>query len=67
MMTFHDLKVGQQFRFQSEETMPYSGIEHGPWIKVSARKYEKVLGSGRPMQCRIGSVNVAVKLDPSTR
>lgn len=40
-MKFKELHVGQKFQFASEHTMPHSGMERGPWVKSSARKYHK--------------------------
>jgi hypothetical protein len=36
---FKDVKVGQAFRFSSENKFPYSGMARGPWIKTSNSHY----------------------------
>lgn len=55
---FKELTIGSVFEFASIEDFPYSGLERGPWTKISARKYEKT--GPRAMVCTIGSVNVEV-------
>lgn len=57
-MTFADLNVGEFFRFESEESMPYSGMARGPWEKISARKYRHLEDVG--LVCVVGSLSVLV-------
>ena len=57
-MTFQQLPIGEWFEFDHSDMPIASGIETGPWQKISARTYEK--GGDRAMRCRVGSVNVAV-------
>lgn len=74
-MKFKQLKVGQIFEFDSIKSFPLSGMERGPWIKMSSRKYRKltnpfslnrtdrdehVLFSSKEMECQVGSINVGV-------
>ncbi len=74
-MKFKQLKFGQIFEFASIKTFPFSGMERGPWIKFSSRKYRKLtnpfsldrkerddhsLFSSKEMECQVGSINVEV-------
>ena len=56
--TFKDLPIGEFFRFESERSMPYSGMARGPWEKISARKYRHLEDVG--LVCVVGSVSVLV-------
>lgn len=55
-LTFADLRVGETFEFSARAEFPYSGMERGPWVKTSARKYAKP----GMMECRVGSVKAGV-------
>jgi hypothetical protein len=48
------------FEFSSIQKFPFSGMERGPWTKISARRYQKE--GPRAMTCEAGSINV--KVDP---
>lgn len=61
-MTFRDLRIGQRFRFASERTMPYSGMAHGPWIKISPRRYCHV--ETPHLTYNVGTTHVEVDLEP---
>ena len=50
-MKFKELKIGDSFEFDNSR-FPLSGMERGPWVKTSARKYEKP-----GMRCQVGSIN----------
>ncbi len=54
---FRDLAIGQAFEFDSIVSFPNSGMATGPWIKTSARRYERISDG---MQCRVGSINTGV-------
>lgn len=54
---FKDLAIGETFRFDSEYTMPYSGMKKGLARKVSKRKYVYVDDG---MECEVGSINTGV-------
>lgn len=56
-MKFSQLTVGQVFEFNSVDEFPYSGLERGPWVKISPRKYAK-----KGIECRIGSTGTGVHL-----
>ena len=51
---FRDLALNQSFEFD-RSNFSHSGMEHGPWIRTSARCYEKP-----GMKCQVGSINVHV-------
>jgi len=63
-MTFKDLAIGQQFEFDHSMLQFHGGLAHGPWIKLSPRRYshltDAVLGN-----CRVGSISVKVRLGDS--
>lgn len=52
--TFRKLEVGEPFEFVYSHNA--AGFERGPWVKISARRYEKP-----SMTCRVGSINVFVR------
>lgn len=54
-LKFKQLEIGTTFRFASEQDMPFSGMERGPWVKTGQRTYEKPA-----MKCKVSSVNVDV-------
>jgi len=55
--SFDLLPLGARFEFHRDSS--YSGLESGPWTKISARKYEKT--GPRAMVCRVGSIHVLVQ------
>lgn len=58
---FKELEIGHDFRFASEEDMPYSGLATGPWTKISPRKYIKASSEcGKHDEYRVGSWNTEV-------
>ena len=73
-MTFKQLSIGESFVFASENDPRFrcSGIERGPWIKLSARTYTKQTSPfdadtkdhafWNHNHCQIGSINVEVNL-----
>jgi hypothetical protein len=58
MLRFRDLALGARFRFESESR--FLSMKSGPWIKTGARRYVHAIDG---MQCRVGSIGVAVVLD----
>ena len=69
-MKFRNLYIGQRFEFIH---VPFSGMEHGPWVKVSTRKYRKDTSpfsvdrfarmeheTWCKLICQVGTINVAV-------
>jgi len=57
-MMFKELAVGDTFRFESENTMPHSGMKTGPWVKLSEQRY---VHAEDGMKCRVGTIKVAVQ------
>ena len=57
-MKFKQLSVGDTFTFESERTMPYSGMMKGPWVKIGPRSY--VLADDKTFTCHVGSINTVV-------
>ena len=57
-MTFNELSIGDVFRFESEVSLPYSGMARGPWEKISDRKYRHLEDVG--LVCVVGSLSVLV-------
>ena len=65
-MKFKDLLVGHIFEFDHTDLKGSCGaIAHGPWIKLSARRYrpysEKLWASWGKHAARLYSANVAVR------
>jgi hypothetical protein len=58
-MTFKSLATGDEFRFSSERTMPYSGMMKGPWIKTGTRSYVHV-DNPDGTKYRVGSTSAKV-------
>lgn len=56
-MKFKDLAIGETFRFQSEFSMPFSGMKTGLCEKISKRKYKYVADG---MECEVGTITVEV-------
>lgn len=56
-MKFSELKIGERFEFDHSKLPITHGLERGPWVKTSHRKYEKP-----GMQCRVGSITTSVIL-----
>lgn len=59
---FSELSMNARFIFESEQTMPHSGMMRGPWIRQSKFHYihadqEK---SDKPTIYRVGSSSVKV-------
>lgn len=54
---FKDLKIGERFRFESEVSMPGSGMKTGVAVKMTSRFYEYEDGA---MRCQVGSINALV-------
>jgi len=61
--TFKALSIGDVFRFASEVDMPFSGMERGPWIKATSRRYMKADLDAKPMVCTIGTNKAEVIRD----
>lgn len=59
---FKDLRIGEKFVFESEISLPFSGLAKGPWIKTSARKYRHAdpLSRNHGYEHRVGSVAAEV-------
>ncbi len=55
--TFKQLAIGDVFEFEATKRC---GMMHGPWLKVSTRKY-----SQDNVEYRVGSINVAVLPAPA--
>jgi hypothetical protein len=60
--TFASLAIGAIFRFESEVSMPFSGMAHGPWVKCSTRTYVR-LGDNPQARHRVGTVKVMVLVE----
>lgn len=56
-MKFKDLSINTLFEFDHAKLPLCHGLAHGPWIKISARKYEHA-ESG--MKCKVGTINTRV-------
>jgi hypothetical protein len=54
---FASLNVGKTFRFESEWSLPFSGMKKGLLVKTSRSGY-KFVECG--MECRIGSKNALI-------
>lgn len=61
-LTFKNLEIGDSFIFTSEKEFPYSGIEKGPWRKMSARTY---IHTRKDMRCTVGSIGAHVEKAPA--
>ncbi len=59
-MKFKDLAFGEAFTFESERTMPNSGMAYGPWVKTGHRSYKAQDERKALRECRVGSVAVEV-------
>ncbi len=62
-MKFSELSLGETFVFASErdERFRFSGMERGPWVKVTASKYVPWSGNGTgEPECRVGTASVGV-------
>lgn len=57
-MTFKQLRIGDEFEFSSLYEFPYSGMERGPWVKLSPRMYERKRDG---MTCQVGTIHVPVE------
>lgn len=65
-LRFRDLNLGDAFEFRSVDQFPFSGMERGPWVKISARVYRTLEGDHRlaKHKLRVGSINAEViKID----
>ncbi len=60
-MTFKLLAIGQIFRFESEFSMPFSGMKSGPWRKISTRRYVHV-DADVGIVCTIGTISCKVTI-----
>jgi hypothetical protein len=61
-MRFKDLAEGDTFEFDHRGlSTSCLAMAHGPWIKVSARRYRKE--DGAPILHTVGTINVAVRID----
>ncbi|HEU0180351.1 MAG TPA: hypothetical protein VFV58_39445 [Blastocatellia bacterium] len=58
-MKFRDLEIGATFEFDHSvlECTCYN-FAHGPWVKVSPRKYQWLAGGS---EIKVGRINVAVR------
>jgi hypothetical protein len=56
-MKFKELAIGDKFEFDRSQWWS-SSLASGPWVKLSARTYERI---DDKMQCRVGSINVGVE------
>lgn len=54
-LKFKDLKVGEVFEFDRSGLPVCHGLESGPWLKTSHRRYEKP-----GMKCHVGSIHTTV-------
>ena len=55
---FKDLKIGEKFEFVYLNAVLKRSMKHGPWKKISPRKYEHC---DDKMVCRVGTINVRVE------
>ena len=58
-MRFRDLNIGQVFEFSRASEL---GMERGPWVKISKRKYSpwEVEHRLNGIEIRVGSWNIEV-------
>ena len=59
ILKFRDLAHGEKFEF---ERVPFSGMETGPWIKITSRKYMADCMDHRlyGLELQVGSINAKV-------
>ncbi len=56
VMQFRSLKIGDLFEFYHASTIFHTSLAHGPWRKVSPRKYEVAYHPGAGTVHRVGTV-----------
>ena len=74
-MLFRELQIGQVFNFD-HSGFEYSGLEPGPWEKISTRKYIKHTNpfsidinerrlheQWHGLSCEVGTINAKVLID----
>lgn len=63
-LKFRNLAIGDTFCFDSERTLPYSGMARGPWVKTGARFYkhqdDELCRTRNWGRIRVGSINTGV-------
>lgn len=61
-LTFHDLAIGDTFRFTSEFDFPFSGMKKGLAKKISRRKYiyPDDIGIYEGLKYQVGTVKTTV-------
>jgi hypothetical protein len=58
-MKFKELVINEMFEFDRSGLPLCHGLKHGPWIKISARKY--IHNEYTRIEYRIGAINVKVE------
>ena len=59
-MRFKDLAIGDLFEFDHTRLMFHTALAHGPWRKVSARKYCAAYEPGTRYAHRVGTTKITV-------